>query len=243
MTNNEFQTWLTDFTAAFPGIGEWIERLPAKRATMRHWFENVFVNIELADAWAVTRRMFKGEDSAVEAYDREKLPQIVAALASRARDRRLNPTGEFVPEYVEAGNRKKKFDLIGICSKILNAMKGGSSAHEACAIHLPPIDEEDQPRYRCLTCRDTGMVNVWHVTAMHAARHGKFDRRRHSSPCVIRCNCDAGNRYPAFALTFDPNKWLPCSNYMRQEEIDKLHEFMATWGVKEFDPNDFPEYA
>lgn len=239
MTNNEFQTWLTDFTAAFPGLGEWIEKLPAKKATMRHWFENVFVNIEFADAWAVTRRMFKGDDAMVAAYDREKLPQIIASLADRARDRRLNPTGEFIPEYVEAGNRKKKFDLIGICSKIQAAMKGGMSPIEACEKHLPATDPEEAPRYKCLDCRDTGMVSVWHVTAMAAAKRGTFDRKRHTSLCKIRCRCFAGDRYPAFSQTYNPDKWLRVENASRQEEIDRLHAYMKSYGVKSCDYDQF----
>lgn len=233
MTRDEFKLWLDEYGAAFPQTGKWIAELPARKATLGLWYETTFVNLELCDCQTVTRRMLKGEDQPGEAYERDQLPQLISEYATAAKHRRLYRTDkDFVPEYVEAGQGKKKFPLLGICSKILDAMKGGSTPQEACDVHLPQVDPEDCPRYRCLYCKDTGFVNVWHVTAMHAAKHGKFDRRRHTSICAIRCCCKAGDKYPSFECIFDPEKWLHCPNYTRQEEIDKLHSFMKSYGVK-----------
>lgn len=243
MTREEFTNWLAEYKAAFPQTGKWIDELPARKTTLSLWYETTFVNLELCDCQAVTRRMVKGEDQPGEAYERDQLPQMIAAYAKAAKSRRVfRSTGtEFVPEYVEAGLGKKKFDLLGICSKIKAAMAGGSSAQEACEVHLPKTADEDLPRVRCLDCKDTGLVNVWHVTAMLAAKHCKFDKSRHTSACVIRCRCNAGNKYPSHELIYDPNKWLRVDNRTRQESIDELHAYMKSYGVKEFDPNDWPQ--
>lgn len=236
MTREEFTSWLTEYKAAFPQTGKWIDELPARKATLGLWYETTFVNLELCDCQAVTRRMLKGDDEPGEAYERDQLPQMIASYAGHARNRRLSgPKSEFVPEYVEAQAGKKKFDLIGICTKIWDAMKGGASADEACATHLPKTNPEDEPRYRCLDCRDTGLVNVWHVTAMLAAKQGKFDKRRHTTNCVIRCRCVAGNKYPSHELIYDPEKWLRVDNRARQSEIDALHSYMRSYGVKSSD--------
>lgn len=240
MTIEEFTKWLDDFRAAFPGTSEWVEKLPAKKATMRHWFEDCFVNVEFVDAWQVTRQMVKGDYPPIAAFDREKIPQIVSAYSDLACKRRLRgPAREIVPEYMEFKKDKGHFDLKGICSKIKSAISGGLTPQEACDKHLPAADQDDATRYRCLYCNDTGFANVWHVTAMHAAKHGKFDIRRHTSRCAIRCCCKAGNKYPGFEQVFNPEKWLHCPNYTRQEEIDRLHEFMGSYGVKVCDYDQF----
>lgn len=239
MTREEFTSWLTEYKAAFPQTGKWIDELPARKATLGLWYETTFVNLELCDCQAVTRRMLKGEDEPGEAYERDQLPQMIASYAGHARNRRLHKPTNFVPEYVEAGMGKKKFDLLGICSKITAAIKGGSSPEQACEVHLPKTADEDLPRVRCLDCKDTGLVNVWHVTAMAAAKRGTFDKRRHTTNCVIRCRCSAGNRYPSHALIYDPEKWLRVDNRMRQSEIDALHSFMKSYGVKSCDWDQF----
>lgn len=235
MTRDEFSNWIAEYSAAFPQTGKWIAELPARKATLGLWYETTFVNLELCDCQAVTRRMLKGEDQPGEAYERDQLPQLIAGYAAAARNRRLHKPTNFVPEYIEAGQGKKKFDLIGICSKIIAAMKGGSSAQQACEVHLPKTDLEDLPRVRCIDCKDTGLVNVWHVTAMAAAKRGTFDRKRHTSNCVIRCRCSAGNKYPSHELIYDPDKWLRVDNRTRQESVDELHSFMRSYGVKSSD--------
>lgn len=235
MTEYEFGEWLKDYDEAFPASAEWRKNLPAREATMRHWYQDTFVNLEKVDCWQVTRLMVKGELTPIEAFKREQTPSIIAAYAAVTRRRRVGAQAEkaFEPEYL-ADQRGQRFEVLGVAKQILNSIAGGCTPTEACEIHLPPVDPDEAPRYRCLLCKDTGWCNVWHVTAMHAARTDSFDRRRHTTMATMACNCPAGDKYPAFRK-FDPNRFIACSNYTDEREIERLHERMANWGVRTSD--------
>lgn len=118
MTAEEFREWLLDFARRFPSTGEWASKLATE--TLDMWFEEVFSNIELVDAYGASRAVMA--QGGIEAYRRESLPAIISKLANniayerrervrmkRERDTRparrgqaVNLTGSFDPGMKKA---------------------------------------------------------------------------------------------------------------------------------------------
>lgn len=55
--------------------------------------------------------------------------------------------------------------------------------------------DETESRYRCLRCKDSGLITVFSAVAMQACRDDVYERRLHHKTCVVACGCNSGNRW------------------------------------------------
>lgn len=56
-----------------------------------------------------------------------------------------------------------------------------------------PYDLAREPRYRCLTCLDSGVVEVYQDSMIDALKNGTFEISKHFRTHYTACNCNAGN--------------------------------------------------
>jgi hypothetical protein len=249
MNQDEFHEWKASYFAAFPSTAAWLAALPDPAATLAMWFRALeFSSLEDADRVAL--------DMNNGALEPPAFPSDTARVVARhIREMRYRPasTGDSAP-FVPEG----EFSAAPAFKEMVRSVKGGMNFGEAVSAmlaSLPATDPERERRVRCLECLDTGIVECWSVRAMHAAAHGYFGRPNTMTTAVVACRCHAGDKYAAqkvrgthqpYWQTYDPDKWLPCRKSdlyfmgpLRQERIDKLHEFMRGFGVREFNPGGY----
>lgn len=244
MNQAQFNSWYADFCTAYPQTDEFVQRGGNGRATLAHWFD-VLSACELDDAMNVTRRMLRGDDDELKPYDRHATPRHVAALCEALRQRRMQPAAsrKFEPDFLR--NEPEPDWSCGDVLKRLRECAASGSSLMALAERLMPIDPDKEPRFRCLDCRDRGLVTCWHPATMHAARIGKLTGRSSGRyTCVVVCDCKAGKQFESLArggwneklkrfnreepTLFDPARWIKCED-VNEDSVRELIETMATW--------------
>lgn len=109
--------------------------------------------------------------------------------------------------------------------------------------------------YRCLRCRDQGLVTVWSVRAMKAASGGSVPGRDYTFAQTI-CPCHAGEKFSNMdggikstdtpkVLTFDDRKWRVPTGSTRDERIADLVEWMRGFRERQavpYDEVELPDY-
>lgn len=127
-----------------------------------------------------------------------------------------------------------------------------------------PIDPDREPRYRCLACRDMGMVSVWDRESMRLAARGLVtpENRRGLHTGFVVCSCRAGKRYESLAhggtdnagrfiretpVYYDQRKWCKCESAGNAADVERLIDFMANYKPANYEPafdafNDSPEF-
>lgn len=244
MNKQEFNQWWDGYCAAFPGTHEFVDRGGDALRTLGFWF-TILEPYSLDAAETVTMRMLAGHDDPVDIKDRAQIPRRVAELCQRYNDRqRLEklPPSPREPKVDKAA----QWDTKKILGDLIECAKQGGDV-SALAKRLMPIDPEREPRRRCLTCRDSGLVTVWHPHSMDLCKRGELRLPGNGSlggcyRAAIRCDCDTGARYDNLAwgptdkktgrpfrstpIIYDPKRWRICRGF-KQEDLDDLSEFMA----------------
>ncbi len=244
MNIQEFNDWYADYCAAFPGTKEFVAKGGNAKATLGFWLQ-ILEPFSLDAAKTVTMRMLAGHDDPVEITDRAQIPRRVAELCQRYNDRqRLEqlPPAPREPRVEQAA----QWDTGKILSALIDCAKQGGDT-EALAKRLMPINPEREPRRRCLTCRDSGLVTVWHPHSMDLAKRGELRLPGCGSlggcyRAAIRCDCQTGARYDHLAwgptdkktgrpyrstpIIYDPKRWRICKGF-KQTDLEDLCEFMA----------------
>ena len=191
MTDGEFKLWLDEHLSVFPSIRSWLTDLKAGSQPVLQSWRKALRKVALEDAQRATRAMISGEEQAPEAYEKELTAAKVAAVASqyasqRADDRRSEELrGQLRVQAVPPGQ------MGGLFQRALELIESGKSPAEA-ARQLVPVDAQGGPRFKCWRCQDSGLVDVWHPSSVHAVLRGTFDRSTARS-CVTLCDCDAGH--------------------------------------------------
>ena len=240
MTNEEFNDWFDDFSAAFPWAKDFVSKDGRDgMATRTHWL-GVLSRCDLADAKEVTRMMLAGDLDEVSTFERHATPRHVAGLCAKLARERLEPPAddsdlEFPPREANA-----EWASPGICKQLMDAAAAGEDTH-ALALRLMPVDERNEPRYKCLHCLDRGHLRVWHRDSMKLAARGELTTKGRCYSTSIRCLCSAGEKwgaigrgrydfrkheYPLPGYTYDPKLWCVCKGY-RQADVEALEDFMA----------------
>lgn len=117
-----------------------------------------------------------------------------------------------------------------IIEHINDLRKAGKTPDEIADLICGP-DDGRGPRYRCLTCEDSGYVQVWRVEAMRAA---KRDTKVPWLVCVAACTCQAGQSrrdIPAY----DPDRMLRVQGATTEEAIEQLKDFVENSWRKHMD--------
>lgn len=258
MTVDEFDTWLAEYCTAYPDTAAWMNASGDPGAVASLWAE-ALDDVDLQDARAVIKRMMRGDDDYVQAYDRDKTAAIVRRHAIEARRRRLvSERAPTPPEWMTAGQRAN-FDCGSALRNILDGLEAGMNESEALQAYLPPINPEDEPRYRCATCLDRGLITVWSVRAMKAAAAGDVPAKDQTT-VQVRCRCEAGEKYQGLQAgiksgggsvvgaicVFDERKWLKPHGLGRAQRSTNLIEWMRGFRERqhvEYDQLDLPDYS
>lgn len=185
MTQSEFREWLADLRRKSPQLGEWVAALPSD--TLRDWYESVFESIELRWAKAVNLEIMTG-DHDLSGYNRDKLlptmikrSQELRYQHSRTRELRTNdmsgaqkavasdpvmrPAMAYVADAVKEFRLANGIELTKpMPDDLWDALRErcNHAAGEACERFDTEIeDEHKQPRFKCLRCRDSGLVSSY----------------------------------------------------------------------------------
>jgi hypothetical protein len=125
-----------------------------------------------------------------------------------------------------------------VLSDLVEAAKRGEDIG-TLARKLMPVDRENEPRLRCLTCKDRGHLRVWHPDSMAFAKRGELTPRRCYS-IAIRCFCERGELWPGMnrghydfkkqqyaqePMIYNDEQWRVCRGYSA-DDIADLCAFM-----------------
>lgn len=228
MTSSEFNQWYDQYCAAFPGTMEFVERGGNPKITLGFWFK-VLEPFSLDVANTATMRMLAGHDEAVPVVDRATTPKHVADVCQRIVDRHKLTTLPKSSEPQYSDQEPAQWDGREICRKLMACAANGGDV-EALSRRLMPIDPENEPRYRCLWCRDRGRLTVWSPHTMRLSAKGKavVGGRGLYSECIT-CHCRAGELYKkADKPLFNDRQWLVCRGIpYKQADLDELTAFVA----------------
>lgn len=76
-----------------------------------------------------------------------------------------------------------------IFGKLYSRCKSMSFAPQT---HGKTFDPHDEPRYKCLDCKDGGTVAIYHYCGYQPIRLGSFDMSKHLRSMIAACHCSAG---------------------------------------------------
>lgn len=88
MTEQEARAVYDRLFVAFPQVREWLTKVDDPKATYAVWC-GVLAGVEAGDAMQVVDRMIVGDEPIPEAYERERMPQMIRRAASSLRSERL----------------------------------------------------------------------------------------------------------------------------------------------------------
>ena len=94
-------------------------------------------------------------------------------------------------------------------------------------IRPQPIDNEDT--FSCFQCRDSGLIDVWHVKSMKAMREGRFGEHQTDYRCVVRCECEVGNVLHPAKIKYDSATQLRYE--MDQQHSKNIENLAALYGM------------
>ena len=166
MKLDQFKTWITDFRKAFPTSGQWLESRSSD--TLLYWFDAVFESLELDDCMSATRRLMTAGE--FQAFDRERVPAIIAKLAQdiayERKERQIAVKERKRREMSRPGTPEFTSSMGAAFRSLLAAKETRGMTREETERFVEEYidehyetDELDEPRYRCLTCRDLGTVS------------------------------------------------------------------------------------
>lgn len=196
MDRSEYQAWAMDFAKRFPKSGEWLFALPAD--TRNCWYDEIFAALELRDCLDFNRELMASGD--LQAFQREHIPAIVRDGARKIRHERTkddHKEREWQRKQRQRGGDTfatiTNDEIMGPAFRNVTAKmqewrnENGNERVPNDLIHqwteeefekAQDDDERRQPRYKCLTCRDSGFVSF---------RDGK------GRPMSGHCSCDKGS--------------------------------------------------
>ncbi len=203
MTHDEFDRWIDQvLEPRIPSVASWLDKRPA---TYRQWCKDL-AGIK--------------PDAATEGLDivRENLPSpwdsIAFAIRQAVRlrsiqeredathDKRVNEDADR-RDYC-ANTPRGKWDMADAMRRIM----AGENRDEV----LPVGMVDDEPRYRCLHCRDGGSCSVWTPDGTEV---------------FMVCGCKAGDDWgeKLKRVRFDPSRMRLCSYRYDRAERDKAVEW------------------
>jgi len=176
MINAEYDQWVNDVSDKMPETGDWLAKLPP--GTHAAWLRDVFVAIRLEDAREANSRLMR---DGLKVYDRERIPAIIATYVQEILWEKAEQARKV--EQQQQPKRRQGSFADGVAGVLRDAGVGhafrelvaeqtrrreagepmtGSQREAFVADLLPGGDPHNEPRYRCLECRDTGLASGEH---------------------------------------------------------------------------------
>ena len=195
MDLSEYREWHEDLSAKLPQIAAMVKALPAD--TKRSWFADHFAMFELVDCVAANSQLALDPPTRVD-----RLPAKIAQLAQKARWKRLHEgetsridttgpkdlvrsTGGGSADALDASRefRTRVRKSCPDCTKwhLCDTHNAEHKKLISDIIDKHSPGEDNEPRYKCLDCRDSGMLT-------------RIDDKHRQY--TLACHCEAGERYP-----------------------------------------------
>lgn len=255
MTGDEFKTWLTDYTMKFPSVARWLHNLGEEhdRGIRRAWLDTLR-DVPLRDAMRVTLGMARGDLDRVGSFDHEieqtavvirRAARRLEAAAAAARHEPASADEDLYYRYragVLPASALRGRSIVEEYQRLeMSGMSKADIAHKLFPIGEP--DPYNQPRYRCLDCRDIRRVTVWSYEAMAAWRAGRLASCTHRS-MTGPCCCEAarihlydpkgpkprGNVWP-IGCEYSPDRFCKSDDFYSEEAIERF----GRWCKEYFD--------
>jgi hypothetical protein len=96
------------------------------------------------------------------------------------------------------------------------AIRAWANGHADRAVKSRHVAPDGRETFACLDCLDTGLVTVWHSTAIQAARKGTLGEPRTLYTCAMPCRCKGGDLFA---------KVLPKSGRFNPERVVAVRRF------------------
>ncbi len=199
----EFPTFLDRLYAAFPDILEWVKQNSPDIALTQGAWAQTLKPCTLEECNKVLSDWINAVHPPPKGYERSQVALIIRQSVMQDRDeaRRAKaekPRGplDHVPDL-----RGSSKDIPSIAHALARALDLKSKGANDQVIELeikkmlPAVkDNFDEPRYRCPTCRDRGVVCVWNPDEMDKIRDGKLSRGCILHQSAVACSCTAGDK-------------------------------------------------
>jgi len=194
MKNIEFDRWWDDLISRFPSYHKWQSEAKFAGELMLSW-RQALAKVAIDDAMEINRGMQFGKLESPAAYERERMPEFILRHAGRRQSESVDAAPPGRQEFTD--RRATNFPAGEIFDLVAQSEKDGWTTEQIrarLAEKYPGTNTTLQGRsaYRCLSCSDTGRMEVFHPKAVAAAKASK------AIPwyvCLTACDCSAGDSW------------------------------------------------
>lgn len=199
MTEAECKAWWADFKTRFPDMGgTWFAegRSEAQQRAILVGFAGVLADVGLQESIAVNKAMERGDLEGFSGkWDRDEIARRVRKHAIEQRPVPSTWTGPNDADPFPQPKDTLPVKFKGTVQELIDMQRRGCTDAE-CQAYLrskfPAKPFDQQRRYACTMCWDTGRVEVWHMQLVHLAKSegieaiGKCHYRTSSAACTCK---------------------------------------------------------
>lgn len=222
-TDEQIQESMTRLINAFPSLGEWYGKY--KERIREIWFD-ILRPTDADDLATVVDQLIYGQVELPRNFEFDRLAIRIRQVCNDRKRERDGHTEDYQQGLISKWRReasKTKSSQAHLSRLIKDAQLVGLE-YRSGAInedeHRERIDQiawqarnlqsdQDDPRYKCGFCRDTGKIEVYHPDFIAAARASDRVTNAMKHTCMTACpECELGNR-----LSQGNNKWQGLPEY------------------------------
>jgi hypothetical protein len=164
MNQKDFAQWFAAHRAQFAMIDAWIANFPTPSEVAGSSDPNRVTQASLAKAWFNTLA------------DLDIDPCLEATRLMAKGDEALPASWDLHPQRIRA-----------IAKRLATRTSSGERFRFG-----PRVSRDGEETFRCLMCRDDGMVLIFHDAAVVAMRKGTYGGPRTVYTAMVICDCEAG---------------------------------------------------
>ena len=231
MDATEIETFATELILAFPAFKSFAEKhSPNFERTKQAWGV-AWKDLKLAECREALRRLLIEGGITYEQF--QQPGSFIRRLVVGGRSDSERVSQEREATRYERQQRRKAYVGSPMAEALRQAQlcKTKEDAYRVIESGLPKRSEYDQPRYRCSTCCDRGLVVVWRADFVAMVRAGRksLSELTRAHTYVVSCYCDVGteinepkkNKLPVYSTgsvcKFD------------DDEIENEHKKLSEW--------------
>jgi hypothetical protein len=205
MNESDLSAWAMTHGRAFPQWEDFAMRLLRGNDHSRlHAWLAPLRSITLDDAKAVTVAMAAGRVNPIRQFEYESTPGLVLDAARRLAQ---DATRELEQEQRRAEDRKRTNavgkpvvelgQLRGLAFRYARAVESNDAAECKRILDEVPPDAREAS-YRCVRCRDTGLLAVYHWRTVDAVMDARHDQAKPPAEMAVACGCLRKPKLPAY---------------------------------------------
>ena len=204
MNSAEMNKWIKEHSRWFPTVRAKLKENP----DIVELWRRVLSDVQLEDALLVSESMGTGELEPPAAYEWDRLAAIVLRECKQLEYARL-PDSESVSRY----EIQEPMGSLGKAYRaFLSVLDDGGTEQEAKAKmgEILMVDSTGREEsFRCLECRDTGLVTVWSFESVRAFMTNQTGGNSWKQSMSAPCCCDKGEKFvrTEFKSTAEQKNW------------------------------------